>query len=270
VPVVNADDGTELAYRVVGDGPLTLTCLHSLALDGSWYEPFAAALGEITQGAYRCVIPDFRGHGRSGYGDRHVYLRVLARDVRTVWDDADVDTSAVFGVSLGGMVAQAVAATAPDRVSALLLAATTARFDDPACAGTRQRAAAARAPGGMTQLVSPTLQRWFTGDEPGDDPVVARAGRQLAACSGEIHADFLEAMTDVGSFEVGRGIPVLVLGGSGDRSTPRNVVEDLALGIPDAELDFVAGGHLFPFTHPADAARRVAKFLGERGTEVLP
>lgn len=267
--VVHAADGTELAYRVLGDGPHVLTCLHSLALDGSWFEAFATALGEISDGDYRCVLPDFRGHGRSGYGDRPVNLRILATDVGTVWDDAGVASSAVFGVSLGGMAAQAVAATARDRVSALVLAATTDSFGAPERAGTRQRAGLARTPGGMAELVTPTLERWFIGDDACDDALVARARQQLAACSGNIHGDYLDAMTDVGSFEVPPGIPALVLGGLADHSTPRNVIERLASGLPGSGLDFVAGGHLFPFTHPRDAAGRVAAFLEERNTEVL-
>ena len=38
---VAAADGTRLAYRIVGDGPRNVVLIHSLALDGSWFERFA-------------------------------------------------------------------------------------------------------------------------------------------------------------------------------------------------------------------------------------
>lgn len=267
--VARAADGTELSYRVIGDGPRVLTCLHSLALDGAWYQPFAIAVCEISGGTYRCLIPDLRGHGRSGYGARPVTLRTLADDVRAVWDDAGVESSAVFGVSLGGMVAQAVAACWPERVEALVLAATAGDFDAAARAATAQRAQAARGPGGMAQLQRPTLERWFAGDEGAEEPLVQRARGQLAGTDGSVHADFLEAMTDVGSFHVDERVRTLVLGGTDDRSTPLPVIESLAAGLPGATLEALPGGHLFPFTHPVATVARVVHFLAEHAPEVL-
>jgi 3-oxoadipate enol-lactonase len=269
VAFVAAADGIPLAYSTAGRGPHVLTCLHSLSLDGSWFEPFADALAEATAGAYRCLLPDLRGHGQSGYGDQPATLALLADDIRAVWDDAGVQAGAVFGVSLGGMVAQALAATAPEQVSAAILAATAGSFDDAARDATRQRAETARAPGGIGQLLAPTLERWFVGDELPDDPLVERARAQLGETRGGVHADFLTAMTEVGSFRVQGPMPVLVLGGLGDRSIPRPVLEALAAGLPGAELDFLPGGHLFPFTNPNEAASRVAKFLEQHVPEVL-
>ncbi|SDY16719.1 hypothetical protein SAMN05216215_102112 [Saccharopolyspora shandongensis] len=57
--VVTGPDGNAMAYRQFGNGPRLITCLRSLALDGSWYEPLARTLGED----YRLLAPDFRGHG---------------------------------------------------------------------------------------------------------------------------------------------------------------------------------------------------------------
>ena len=77
-----------------------------------------------------------------------------------------------------------------------------------------------------------------------------------------MHADFLEAMVDVGSFSpLENPPPTLVLGGEDDQSTPRSVIESLAEGIPVAELDSVPGGHLTAFSHPQAVARRVTSFL---------
>ena len=59
-------EGATVAYRQYGQGPRLITVLHSLALDGSWYEPLAEALGEDC----RLLAPGFRGPGDSARGER--------------------------------------------------------------------------------------------------------------------------------------------------------------------------------------------------------
>ena len=48
----------------------------------------------------------------------------LAKDVTSVLDEEGVDRAAVFGLSMGGMIAQELAIRAPDRVTALVLSGT--------------------------------------------------------------------------------------------------------------------------------------------------
>lgn len=255
---LTTDDGVTIAYRVHGAGERTITLLHSLGLDGTWFEPLVAAMGPD----YRFVVPDLRGHGCSSAGP--VSLRRVADDVIAVLDRCDVSSTAVFGISLGGMVAQAVGATDPARIAGLCLAATTYSYDEAATAGTRARAAQARS--GFEALVAPTVARWFGPAEEVPEPLVPlarRADAQLRSGSADVHADFLEAMTAVGDFAVPVGMPTLVLGGRDDLSTGREVIERLAASIPGAHLDFVPGGHLMAFTDPEPVAARLRAFVDE-------
>lgn len=254
MPTAGTVDG--LAYLVAGSGPRTVTCLHSLALSGSWFLPLAAELGAD----YRLVLPDFRGHGRSPAGDRPVSLAALADEVVTVWDALGIERSVVLGISLGGMVAQALAARHPAKVDRLVLVATTASFDAAARAGAVQRAAAVRQPGGLAAMSDALLTRWFG---PGDPPeLVERARAQLVSADPQVHAAVLEAMTEVGSFDLGENPPAtLVLGAEQDESTPLAVLTALAGSIPGAVLDVVPGRHLTTFTEPAATAVRVKAFL---------
>lgn len=249
-------DGATTAYEVVGSGPRTLTCLHSLALSGGWFRPLAAELGD----GYRIVLPDLRGHGASAAGDTTISLGLLADDVHALWRQLGIEHSDVLGISLGGMVAQALAARYADDVDHLVLIATTAAYDESARAAARERAAAARAPGGLAAMVDPLLERWL-GHDP-DDVLVARARREVLAADPQVHGAVLEAMTDVGSYDLGvQPPPTLVLGAEDDASAPRPVIEALAAAVPGAELGFVPGAHLTAFTHPADVVRRVRPFL---------
>jgi 4-hydroxyacetophenone monooxygenase len=253
-----AGNGTRLAYRVIGDGPRLVTCLHWLALDGSWFAPLSRALGD----EYSLLCPDFRGHGASDLGEDPISLDRLAADVVALWDHLHIQSSVVFGVSLGGMVAQALLAAAPSRVDALVVMASTHAYDEAARAGAAARAEAARTVGGMASLEGLTLQRWFGDAAAGNDPTVERARAQLLAADGGIHADYLEAMTAVGS--CGRPAelpPTLVLGGDDDRSTPWPVIEALAASLPGSRLRFTPGGHLAAFSEPAAVATELTAFL---------
>jgi len=156
-----AADGTRLGYEVVGRGGRTITCLHSLALDGSWFTPMAAELGSD----YGVILPDLRGHGTSDSGPLPLRLAQLADDVVGLWDRLGVDSSIVVGISMGGMVAHSLATAAPERVEALGLSATAGRYDDDARTAALARAAAARRAGGLEQMTPVLLQRWF-GDGP--------------------------------------------------------------------------------------------------------
>jgi 3-oxoadipate enol-lactonase len=251
-------DGATVAYRQYGHGPRLITCLHSLALDGSWYEPLAAALGE----EYRLLAPDFRGHGASAHGECAPTLGLVAQDIAAMWDAEGIKSSVILGISLGGMVAQAVSGSFPSRVDAQILMATRGSFNDAAAAGTLARAAEVRAPGGVAQTENVTMRRWFgyAADNPAD-PLVRRAREQYLGAGGDTIAEYFEAMTQVGDFQAEPPPPTLVVGGDDDQSTPRAAIEQLAASIPGAELRFAKGGHLVAFENPQEVAATVRPFL---------
>ena len=68
---------------------------------------------------------DYRGLGRSGPATAPYTMADLAADAVAVLDDAGWETCAVMGLSFGGMVAQEIAVTHPERVQRLALACTS-------------------------------------------------------------------------------------------------------------------------------------------------
>lgn len=251
-------DGTTVVYRRFGTGRRLITALHSLALEGSWYEPLAEALGED----YSLLVPDFRGHGESERGTTQISLALIARDIAAIWDAENVKSSVILGISLGGMVAQAVTGSFPERVDAQILMATRGAYDEAAARGTRARADEVRAPQGLEHVEDATMYRWFgEGSHNAADPLVAKARSQFLGAGGETIASYFEAMTLVGDFHTETPPPTLVVGGNDDKSTPRAVIEQLATSINGAELRFAHGGHLVAFDNPEEVAATVLPFL---------
>jgi len=107
-------------YEIHGEGsPLLL--IHGGLVDSRMWqpqvEPFSKKYGVITY--------DIRGHGQTGGSDKRAYsIQLLVEDLRALLEQLQVDKPVVCGLSLGGIVAQAYAASYPEDIAALILCDT--------------------------------------------------------------------------------------------------------------------------------------------------
>lgn len=117
-----AADGTRLAWRSDGAGsPLLLIAGQATALTG--WDPIVPDLAK----SFRVIRFDHRGIGSSDEGPtEHLGTREFAADAAAVLDAAGVQRAHIYGHSMGGRVAQWLAIDHPNRVGALILAATSA------------------------------------------------------------------------------------------------------------------------------------------------
>src|SRR4051794_5833622 len=81
--------------------------------------PVLAAAG------FRVVSFDNRGVGRSSRPPGPYGVASMADDAVAVLDAAGIDRAHVYGISLGGMIAQEIALRRPERVDSMVLGATT-------------------------------------------------------------------------------------------------------------------------------------------------
>jgi pimeloyl-ACP methyl ester carboxylesterase len=109
-------DGLRLVYDDEGEGP-ALLCLAGLtrsALDFEYVLPHLSGA--------RVIRLDYRGRGRSDYGDPASYtVAVEARDVVELLDHLGLERAAVLGTSRGGLIAMVLAAAAKDRLAGVCL-----------------------------------------------------------------------------------------------------------------------------------------------------
>lgn len=113
--------GIDVHYlRTGGDKP-PVVLLHGLMANGACWTPLARALEKD----YDVVMPDARGHGKSGAPDQGYHYDNLAADVVSLIDALGLAPPVVVGHSMGGMTAAVVASQNPKRLRGLVLADPT-------------------------------------------------------------------------------------------------------------------------------------------------
>ena len=121
---------------------------------------------------FRVLRLDLRGHGRSGRIEGDCTLDDFVRDLLDVMDAAGVDKAHVVGFSLGGLIAQGIALSHPDRVDRLALISAVAGRTEEERAKVRARLEILRNEG-IAAITAAAQERWFT---PGFVPGASREG----------------------------------------------------------------------------------------------
>lgn len=99
-------------------GELPLMLVHGMAGDASFW----GAVVEALAGRHRLIVPELRGHGRSGpASDGDYSIAACASDLVAVLDALGLDRVVLVGHSFGGSVAIELASKAPERVVALVV-----------------------------------------------------------------------------------------------------------------------------------------------------
>jgi pimeloyl-ACP methyl ester carboxylesterase len=215
----------------------------------------------------RTVRFDNRGVGRSSVPPTPWSIEEMAEDAINVLDAADVPRAHVFGVSLGGLVAQELTLGHPDRVASLVLGCThpggsEAVRMDPAAATMLMDRTPKSARDAIEASV-PFLYAETTSRDDIDGDLGARLRYALRATSywGQLDAmrQFAGTMSRLDQIKA----RTLVIHGTADRLVQPGNAELLAGAIPDARLEWIDGaGHLFWTDQTERTFEVVNDFLG--------
>lgn len=110
---VRTRDGHELSVRTQGDGALPVLFVHGWMVSGAIWDDLLGAMRPRSQ---RWIVPDLRGTGGSDQPPSGYDLAQSVDDLVAVADAAGAKRFAVVGHSMGGQLAQMLAARHPDRV----------------------------------------------------------------------------------------------------------------------------------------------------------
>jgi pimeloyl-ACP methyl ester carboxylesterase len=231
--------------------------VHAGVADARMWEPVLPALA----GAHRVVRYDMRGFGAT----RSLPGRFSdVGDLRGLLDALRIARAHVVGASAGGLHALELAATAPERVSSLVLlgAALPDIEPSPRLRAFAEAEAAAIAVGKIDKAVAVNVRMWVQHSTPEVQALVAdmqRIAYELQLREGA-EPDELDPPVSARLGQI--AVPATVAYGDGDVEDFRHIAERLRDELPEATLHEIAGaGHLIALDQPAAVAQLVLRHL---------
>ncbi len=248
-----------LHYRISGNprGPAVLF-LNPLGTDLRLWNRVIPGFQE----RFRVIRMDHRGQGLSDAPAGPYTVFEMAEDVARLLDHLEIRSASVVGLSIGGLIAQALATLRPELVFRLILCDTGAVIGTPE--GWEERIQAVTS-GGLEAVAAATLERWLPAEYRQDHPeegalwqnLLLRTSRQgyLGACAALRDANLTESTRAL-------SVPALVLCGSEDTVTPPSLGEELAGLISGAEFDLIEGAAHLPCLDRSELlGHRIRQFL---------
>jgi 3-oxoadipate enol-lactonase len=228
-------NGIEMSYELTGKEGASLVVLsHSLGSSLAMWETQMDAL----RMHYRVLRYDTRGHGDTQVSGGTYSFDLLAEDALALMDALHLERAHWVGLSMGGMIGQALALSHPARLTSLALCDTAASLPPDSQAVWTERIRTAREKG-LAHLVEGTMERWFTPPFLSLNPPEVRHIREIflttpvegyIGCSEAIRRlDHLERLHEI-------DIPTLILVGSEDLGTPVSASEAMRERIWAARL----------------------------------
>ena len=239
-----------------GSGGIPIVFLHGVGSDKSVWAPQLAYFGRTR----RAVAFDYPGYGDSDAAEAGATREDYAAAVYAGMDALAIDRAHICGLSLGGVVAIAMQAQAPERCSSLILADTFAVHPDGraihersiAASGNLRAMAESRVDLLLGQPADPAVRSEVVETMARIDPAAYRTGAE---------AVWLADQRDrAGEIDV----PTLVVCGAEDKVTPPELSRELASIIPDARLETIPGaGHISNLERPAAFNAAVDEFIAD-------
>jgi pimeloyl-ACP methyl ester carboxylesterase len=255
---------TTLAVRTRGSGtPLVL--LHAFPLDGRMWEAQEPLADHV-----RLIVPDLRGFGGSR-GPRPASIEQLADDTVALLDALHVrEPAVVCGCSMGGYVAQHVAARHPGRVRAVVLVDTKLEADTPEARAARADLAGQVERLGQEVVATAMVPRLLAPPEPStprragieESLRTMIRGQSVGTICAALSA--LAARPDMTDAMRRMQAPTLLVVGERDAITPPDCLRRAEEIMPAARLLIVpAAGHMVPLESPDIFNAAVLAFLRE-------
>ena len=161
---------------------------------------------------------------------------------------------ALAGLSMGGYVALALVRRAPERVTRLLIAHSSARSDTAEQGAGREAAIAAVEAGKFDRVVERLVSASVHPSRHADTPMLQRIEAMLRRMGPERFVRQQRATASRADSRAGLAaiaVPTWIVAGDADRIVPPDNAAELAAAIPGARLTVVAEcGHLSPIERP--------------------
>ncbi len=209
---------------------------------------------------------DMRGHGLSSCPGDDYRMNELVGDSAGLIDALGFGGCLFVGLSIGGIIAQGLAASHPELLHAMVISNTAA------CIGTpemwRERIDAVRA-GGVEVLADAILDRWFARKFHLNRKLELAGWRNMLTRTpdaGYIGCSSAIAANDYTESTARLSLPTLAIAGREDGSTPPDMVRATAGLVPGSRFELIENAaHLPCVEQPLEYARLLGDFIRETG-----
>ena len=257
-------DGTEIYYRITGDG-FPVVFIHGF----QWSADMWKKQEHVFAKRYKVIAYDLRGLGLSSKPLADIYPATLhAEDLDTLLTELKIEKVAIVGCSMGGCVAQQYYLDHPKKVAALILfgAFASGKAFIPHEIDDMTKELVDTAAGRSRMAIKICLTDRFLKYSPDADETTAmtqeEAGRTTnVAALWANYRGFMEF--DVRDHLPEMEVPTLVICGEQDMPTPPKAAKYLKDHIPEARLVMLPGGHHLCIEEATRFNEAVLEFLEE-------
>lgn len=249
-----------LHYQEIGapQGSPTLVFINSLGTDFRiWRDVIVRFVGEANILTY-----DKRGHGLSDVGVAPYTIEDHASDLAALLDHVGKKDVILVGLSVGGLIAQALYKARPDLVRAMVLSDTAPKIGSSEFWADRITSIET---GGMDSLADATMTRWFTPKFREKEPLSVAGYRNMVArqplegyigtCAALRDADYRADAAVI-------SVPTMCVVGLEDVVTTPEHVWEMADMIPNSRYEEIAhAAHLPCIDQPDPFARLLKDFI---------
>ena len=260
-------DGLKLRYEIRGSGEPVALIMGFSGSGRGWGEAFL----KLMEARFKIFVIDNRGTGESDKPDTEFTLGDMAADIAAVLDHAKTPRAHIFGISMGGMIAQEFALAYPERTRGLVLGCTNCGASHSVPADPAAIANLIPAPGidpieQARRAFSVACGKAFLNSAAGQE-ILSQAIAEMGNYPITPMHTFMRQGQAIGGFDSFARLgqiksPTLIIHGDDDSIVPYPNAEVLQGAIAGSKKHTLnAAGHMFFWEVPDEAARAAGDFL---------
>ena len=260
-------DGLKLRYEIRGGGEPVALIMGFSGSGRGWGEAFL----KLMEARFKIFVIDNRGTGESDKPDTEFTLGDMAADIAAVLDHAKTPRAHIFGISMGGMIAQEFALAYPERTRGLVLGCTNCGASHSVPADPAAIANLIPAPGidpieQARRAFSVACGKAFLNSAAGQE-ILSQAIAEMGNYPITPMHTFMRQGQAIGSFDSFARLgqiksPTLIIHGDDDSIVPYPNADVLQGAIAGSKKHTLkAAGHMFFWEVPDEAARAAGDFL---------